>query len=78
MADVPVGVVVRAVRERRGYSQNYLAKRIGCNRMFVLKVEHDKHSIQIDTLMRFAAALDIEGWRLLRYAEKLKNQTEVA
>jgi transcriptional regulator with XRE-family HTH domain len=74
--DMPIGKTIRALRKRAGLSQFALAERMGCARAFINKAERDVHSPLLDTVDRFAAGLDIETWRLIRYAQKMQRQME--
>jgi len=78
MADLPVGVAVKIIREHFKLTQAQVADRMGCPRTYISKVENGHAVPQIDQLMRLAHSMQIEGWRLLRYIEKLKKQMEAA
>ena len=74
--DLPIGQAIRDLRIYRGLSQADLADRMGCERQFINKHEQNKHTPVMDTFDRFAIALNIQPWKLLRYAQKLRKQME--
>ena len=49
---------IRVIREKRGYSQDDLAKIIGVNRSTISKIENGKFSFSIDYLAKFSFFLD--------------------
>lgn len=76
MADLPMGSVIRTVREWRGLSQRQLAQRMGVPRTYISKAEHGRVMPQLATLLLLADGLGIEAWRLLRRAERMKDALE--
>jgi transcriptional regulator with XRE-family HTH domain len=55
-----IGMNIRALREKKGYSQDELAEIMEVHRSTISKVETGKFSITIDYLVRFAWYLDFE------------------
>lgn len=49
---------IRVIREKRGYSQDDLAKIMGVNRSTISKIENGKFSFSIDYLAKFSFFLD--------------------
>lgn len=79
MDNLPMGQAIRNIRIHRKLLPCELARKMLCPRSYVFKVENGfLLSIGIDNLARFAVALDIEPWKLVRYACKLRKQQEAA
>ena len=55
-----LGLKIRIVREKRGYSQEQLAEKMSINRSTISKIENGKFSITVDYLVRFSIFLDYE------------------
>ncbi len=53
-----IGKKIRALREKKGFSQDDLAEIMEVNRSTISKVETGKFSITIDYLVKFAWYLD--------------------
>lgn len=51
---------IRAIREKRGYSQDDLAEIMGVNRSTISKIENGKFSFSIDYLAKFSFFLDFD------------------
>lgn len=49
---------IKAIREKRGYSQDELAEIMGVNRTTISKIENGKFSFSIDYLAKFSLFLD--------------------
>ncbi len=56
---------LRAVRERRGLTQEALAERAGMDRSYVSGIERGRHNVPLDTICRLAWALGMEVRDLL-------------
>lgn len=74
MAKLPIGAAIRRAREFRRLSQKQLALKMGCPRTYLTKVENGYSFPHFDNFLRIAKALDVEAWRLLRWASR--QQTE--
>jgi transcriptional regulator with XRE-family HTH domain len=61
----PVGARVKALRKRRGLSQDALAKRAGLHRVTLANVERGATVPTLDTLARLATALRVSVAQLL-------------
>lgn len=59
-----IGQKLRQLREQKGYSQGDIEKASGMPRSYVSRVENEQIVPSIETLYRFAAALDVELYRL--------------
>ncbi len=59
-----IGERIRQIREEKGFSQGDLEKASGLLRCYISRVEHGHTVPSLDTLERFAAALDVPLYRL--------------
>jgi ribosome-binding protein aMBF1 (putative translation factor) len=55
-----IGNTIRGLRQRRGYSQLTLAKKIGSHRTHVSRIEHAQVTPTLAFLVRTAVALGVE------------------
>ena len=55
-----IGKAIREIREKRGYSQDYLAEMMDVNRSTISKIENGKFSFSIDYLTKISLALEFE------------------
>jgi transcriptional regulator with XRE-family HTH domain len=55
---IPIGKVLERAREMQGLSRPELAERAGCNRSLVYKIEIGARSPHLETLEKFANALE--------------------
>jgi len=76
MADLPIGLALKQVRNHRRLSQSQLASRMDCEQSFITKIESGVGYPQIETLIRFSIALRIDVWRIVRHACKLQREME--
>lgn len=63
-----VARLLREERIRRGISMKALAEKSGLSRAMVSYVEREMRNPTLDTLLRIAAALDVDLWKLLKRA----------
>jgi transcriptional regulator with XRE-family HTH domain len=77
MADLPVGIAVKRVREHRGMRKCDLSIASGLTRQYIWKVESGFVQPHIETLDSLAIGLNIELWKLLRFAQKLRKEMEL-
>jgi transcriptional regulator with XRE-family HTH domain len=63
---VATGAGIKAARKRRGLTQAELADKIGTRQSVISRIESDKHLPSLSTLIRMAAALDMELYVVLR------------
>ena len=68
-----VACLLRAERERQGFSLNALAGKAGLSRQMVAFVESGERNPSLDTLLRLTAALNIKLEDLLRRARKTSS-----
>lgn len=59
-----IGQRIRQMREQKGFSQGDIEKSSGLLRCYISRVEHGHTVPSLDTLERFAAALDVPLYRL--------------
>lgn len=65
-----IGERIRKLREQKGLSQGDIEKASGLLRCYISRVEHGHTVPSIDTLERFAAALDLPLYRLFYSGEE--------
>lgn len=61
---------IEAERRKQQLSLNAVATSSGLSHTMVMRVEKKERTPTIDTLLRIAAALDVDLWKLLRDATK--------
>jgi transcriptional regulator with XRE-family HTH domain len=76
MADIPIGMAIRHVREHWGLSKSQLARKMGCQVTYVTNVEKDISGLSVQKLQHFAEVLQTPAWKILRHAERLKERIE--
>lgn len=64
-----IGERIRSLRELKGLSQGDIEKASGLLRCYISRVEHGHTVPSLDTLERFAAALDVPLYRLFYMGE---------
>jgi transcriptional regulator with XRE-family HTH domain len=64
-----IGERIRQIREQKGFSQGDIEKASGLLRCYISRVEHGHTIPSLDTLERFAAALDVPLHRLFYSGE---------
>jgi len=67
-----IGNRLRELREEKKYSQGDIEKRTGLLRCYVSRVENGHTTPSVDTLEKWARALEIPMYRLFTSAEKVK------
>jgi transcriptional regulator with XRE-family HTH domain len=65
-----VAQMLRRERERRGLSMNEVAERAGLSQQMVSYVERELRNPTLETLLRMAAAMDVDLSDVLRRAVK--------
>jgi transcriptional regulator with XRE-family HTH domain len=65
-----VARILRQEREKRGLSMNVVAERAGLSQQMVSYVEREMRNPTLETLLRIAAALDVDFVSVLRRAGK--------
>ena len=51
---IKIGIALREIREKNGYSQDYLAEIMDVNRSTISKIENGKFNCSINYLSKFA------------------------
>jgi len=51
---------IQALRQERGWTQEFLAKKVGCNTRNIQRIEQDGCRVAVSTLTEVAQALDVE------------------
>ena len=64
-----IGERIRSLREQKGFSQGDIEKASGLLRCYISRVEHGHTVPSLETLERFAAALDMPLYRLFYTGE---------
>jgi len=64
-----IGERLRQLREHKGFGQGDVEKTSGLLRCYISRVEHGHTVPSLETLERFAAALDLSLYRLFYTAE---------
>lgn len=64
-----IGERIKTLREQKGLSQGDIEKSSGLLRCYISRVEHGHTVPSLDTLERFAAALDVPLYRLFYLGE---------
>ena len=64
-----VGRQIKALRKRRGLSQEDLADRAAISAKYLSRVEVGRQSPTLDVLLRLANGLDVEPYELLWFEE---------
>lgn len=59
-----IGQRIRSLREKKGLSQGDIERQTGMLRGYISRVEHGHTVPSVETLQRFAGALDIPMYRL--------------
>jgi transcriptional regulator with XRE-family HTH domain len=73
-----IGLAIKMARESKGISQNELVERMNTTRLYVRTAEQGHMAFNVETLLRFSIALEIQAWKLLRWVERYKEIPEEA
>ena len=65
-----IGEAVRKRREARGISQEGFADQIPMHRTYYGAVERGEKNLQLSTLERVCASLEVPMWEVIREAER--------
>jgi len=66
MAVAKIGMRIKALREKRGLSQETLATRAGISRGYLARLETGRHEPTLTTLGKIARALKVKTTELLK------------
>lgn len=72
-----IGKAISRVRVERNLSQPQLARIYGCTQPYINRVEHEVVGVSLGVFYRFANALQIEPWELLRIACQMNARTSL-
>jgi transcriptional regulator with XRE-family HTH domain len=73
-----IGERIRALREQRQLSQGDIEEKTGLLRCYISRVENGHTVPSLETLERFAGALDVPLYRLFYYTEEPSQDRTVA
>ncbi|MDR1682050.1 MAG: helix-turn-helix transcriptional regulator [Candidatus Symbiothrix sp.] len=65
-----LGLNIRKTREKRGFSQEYVANQLGINQSTYGKIERDASNISVDRLYKIAEVLESDVVNLLDIGKK--------
>lgn len=68
-AKIDVAFAVKLLRTANGLSQSQLARKLGCPRTWISKIETRAASPQVDSIIELAAALEATPYALITIAE---------
>jgi transcriptional regulator with XRE-family HTH domain len=68
------GAVLRRARERAGMTQEQLAFKADLDRTYISRLEHDRMSPTLDTLLQLGDALDVPAATLVARVERARKQ----
>jgi transcriptional regulator with XRE-family HTH domain len=71
-----VARILRQEREKRGLSMNLVAERAGLSQQMVSYVEREMRNPTLETLLRIAAALEIDLAKILQTAQKAASKSK--
>ena len=68
--------ILRQEREKRGLSMNLVAERAGLSQQMVSYVEREMRNPTLETVLRIAAAMDIDLAKILQIAQKSASKSK--
>ena len=71
-----VARLLRQEREKRGLSMNHVAERAGLSQQMVSYVEREMRNPTLETLLRIAAAMEIDLAKVLQTAQKAASKSK--
>jgi transcriptional regulator with XRE-family HTH domain len=71
-----VARILRQEREKRGLSMNAVAERAGLSQQMVSYVEREMRNPTLETVLRIAAALEIDLPRVIQTAQKAASKSK--
>jgi transcriptional regulator with XRE-family HTH domain len=71
-----VARILRQEREKRGFSMNLVAVRAGLSQQMVSYVEREMRNPTLETVLRIAAALEIDLAKVLMVAQKTVSKSK--
>ena len=67
---LPISLAVQRARRLVNLSQRQLALKLECPRTWISKIETEHAVPTLASLLRIADALNVEGWKLVTWAEE--------
>jgi DNA-binding phage protein len=71
-----VACILRQKRVKRGFSMNLVAERAGLSQQMVSYVEREMRNPTLETLLRIAAALEIDLAKVISTAQKAASKSK--
>ena len=71
-----VARILRQEREKRGLSMNLVAERAGLSQQMVSYVEREMRNPTLETVLRIAAAMEIDLSKVLQNAQKAASDSK--
>jgi transcriptional regulator with XRE-family HTH domain len=71
-----VAKILRQEREKRGLSMNAVAERAGLSQQMVSYVEREMRNPTLETLLRMAAAIEVDFAKVMRQATQTAGKTK--
>jgi len=71
-----VAKILRQEREKRGLSMNVVAERAGLSQQMVSYVEREMRNPTLETLLRMAAAIEVDFAKVMRQATQTECKTK--
>lgn len=68
-----LATIILNKRQQMGLSQEEIARRSKLHRTYISDVERGERNISVESLRRIAAALDMQVWQLVKYAEETEE-----
>ncbi|MBM4254212.1 MAG: helix-turn-helix transcriptional regulator [Deltaproteobacteria bacterium] len=73
-----VATNIKRCRQRAGFTQISLARRLGVSQRYVAMLEQNARNLSIDSLAKIAHSLDVDISELICDAQRLEDETRVA
>ena len=64
---VRLGIRIRALRQKRGWTQFEMSERLGIDRSYLAEIETGKIEICLRNLALIAEAFEMQAWQLLKF-----------
>lgn len=68
-----LGRTIKAIRKHQGVTQEQLAERVGMRRSYLVRVERNPEKSSLDLLSRISVGLGIPVWKILKFADRIKE-----
>ncbi len=64
------GERIKSLRDAKGWTQEYLAEKMGISTQYLSGIERGKENPTFDMLMKFSDALKVEMWELFDFGHE--------